>query len=249
MNKSSYAKKAFACMPKISAITAEGLFRHDVVKFLDGEENIGVELGVASGLLSKRLLETNKFKLLFGIDVYGDTHDTNEYKSALSTIGVDARHKLIRLTFEDAVDLFPDNYFDFIYVDGFAHTGEEGGKTLVDWYKKLKIGGIMSGDDYHTDWPLVMWAVNHLALQLGTEINLTERTQSEKYSLYPTWFFRKEKEIESSIMPLDPRLLYIAKKERIRIQNIRMSPLHKFSRQLLQKIKRVAGKMWPHKTR
>lgn len=43
----------------------------------------------------------------------------------------------------------------FIYVDGYAHTGEDRGKTLFDWYPKLKIGGLMAGDDYHDDWPLV----------------------------------------------------------------------------------------------
>jgi len=245
MNKSSYTKIALECMPTVETHIAKGSYRHDVVKLLDGSENIGIELGVASGLLSKRLLETNKFKLLFGVDVYGDIHDTIEYKNALNTIGIAENHKLIRLTFDDAADLFPNDYFDFIYIDGFAHTGEEGGKTLVDWYGKLKVGGIMSGDDYHTDWPLVMWAVNHFASQLNVTINLTERTQTDRYSLYPTWFFRKESEIDPSSLPLDGRLVTIAKHERTRIHRLRMSPLYRFLHRLLHLTQRMIARIRP----
>ena len=43
------------------------------------------------------------------------------------------------MTFDDAIDLFEDQFFDFIYIDGFAHTGEEGGETLIKWYRKLKV--------------------------------------------------------------------------------------------------------------
>jgi hypothetical protein len=224
-------------MPGLKTETAAGLYRHEVANYLAGSENIGIELGVATGAFSKRLLETRKFKILFGVDTYGDIHDTNEYKNALNTIGIDANHKLLRLTFDDALDIFPDEYFDFIYVDGFAHTGEEGGKTLVDWYRKLKIGGIMSGDDYHTDWPLVMWAVNHFAIQIGAHVTLTDRTQNERYSKYPTWFFKKTKHFDSSTAPLDKRLVHIAGVERERIHRLRMSPLLRFKRKVFWAIK------------
>ena len=30
---------------------------------------------------------------------------------------------------------------------------------MFDWYKKLKIGGIIGGDDFHSDWPLVKLTV------------------------------------------------------------------------------------------
>jgi hypothetical protein len=229
-------------MPKLETHMATELYRHEIANSLAGEENVGIELGVATGLLSKRLLETGKFKILFGVDAYADIHDTNEYKNALRTIGIDANHKLLRLTFNDALDLFPDEYFDFIYVDGFAHTGEDGGKTLVDWYGKLKIGGIMSGDDYHSDWPLVMWAVNHFASQIGAKITLTDKIQDERYSQYPTWFFRKDHEFDPSTAPLDPRLVYIAGIERKRIHRSRMSPLFRFKRHVFRTIRGLVSK-------
>lgn len=239
MNKIAYMKEAFSLMPSILVEEASGLHRHEIVNYLNGNMNIGIELGVASGLLSKRLLDSRKFSVLFGVDVYSDIHDTKEYKSAITTIGLKSNHKLLRLTFEDALDLFPDNFFDFVYVDGFAHTGEEGGKTLVDWYRKLKIGGIMSGDDYHRDWPLVMWAVNHFASQLGAKVTLTDCVQEERYSLYPTWFFKKERGTDESTVSLDQRLVEIAKKERKRIHKLRTSPIVRLKRATLKRIKQL----------
>src|SRR6185437_6750522 len=120
MNKTYYTKQAKKYAPNITTHIYTELYRHDVTNFLSGSNNIGIELGVASGSFAKRLLDTNRFKLLFGVDVYGDTHDTQEYKHALHTIGINAPHKLLRLTFDDALCLFPNNYFDFIYIDGFA---------------------------------------------------------------------------------------------------------------------------------
>ena len=237
MNKNSFKREALARMPKVETYTEKDLYRHDITNYLEGNRNIGVELGVADGCLTKRLLKTGKFQILFGIDTYADIHDTREYKKAINFIGIDASHKLLRLTFDDALDIFPDEYFDFIYVDGFAHTGEEGGRTLVDWYRKLKIGGIMSGDDYHEDWPLVMWAVNHFALQVGTTINLTGQIQSDRYSQYPTWFFKKKQEFNPDLAPLDPRLVKIARIERNRIHRLRMSPISRVKGRAIRAIK------------
>lgn len=28
--------------------------------------------------------------------------------------------------------------FDFVYIDGYAHTGEENGKTIIDWWRKVR---------------------------------------------------------------------------------------------------------------
>ncbi len=239
MNLESFTREAFLKMPKLETRIAEDLYRHEVVNFLSGHENTGIELGVASGLLAKRFLDSGKFALLYGVDVYGDIHDTEEYKIALKTIGLNKNHKLLRLTFEDSLELFPDEYFDFIYIDGFAHTGEEGGKTLVDWYRKLKVGGIMSGDDYHREWPLVMWAVNHFSSQIGAKVTLTGKVQDERYSQYPTWFFQKEEPFTPNDAPLDSRLVQIAKIERNRIHRLRTSSLLRLKRRITGVLKRI----------
>ena len=171
------------------------LHRHECVHFLRTNDCIGIELGVATGHFSKRMVQSGQFKKFYGVDLYEDHHDTHEYKSAIKLVGLDSNYTLLRMSFDEAIDLFDDNYFDFIYFDGYAHTGEEGGKTFSDWYKKLKIGGLFAGDDYHDDWPLVKWAVNDMANQIGCEINLTGKNENTIYNQYPTWFFTKEVEV------------------------------------------------------
>jgi SAM-dependent methyltransferase len=242
MNKRRYIEEAFARMPDVEVRVFPTMQRQGVASLLPCTGNIGIELGVASGSFAKTLLDTGAFSMLFGVDAYADTHDTDEFKRAIRHVGLESSHKLLRLTFDEALDLFPDSYFDFVYVDGFAHTGEEGGKTLADWYKKLRPGGILCGDDYHQDWPLVMWAVNHLASQLGTAVSLTGLSRDERYSQYPSWFLRKDENALASSLTLDPRLVEIARAERVRIHRLRTSRVLAWARRLARFAKVSSGK-------
>jgi hypothetical protein len=194
--------------------------RHDIVCELKSNDNIGIELGVAEGVFSSRMMKSGKFKRFYGVDIYGDRHDTREYISALRNVGLEnPNYHLLRMDFDSALDLFPDEYFDFIYIDGFAHTGEEGGKTILDWYNKLKVGGVIAGDDYHQDWPLVVWAVNKFALQLNQAINITTLTEDVAYCHYPSWYLIK---FDSAVkLTLDPVLVEIARKEKKRVHRNR----------------------------
>ena len=230
------AKKTTA---KIKINLSENMLRHEIVEHLRGSGNIGIELGVAEGVYSKRMMNSNKFARFFGVDVYSDTHDTTEYKRAIKYVGLsDSRYTLLRMTFEDALDLFEDEYFDYIYIDGFAHTGEEGGKSLIDWHRKLKVGGIFAGDDYHDDWPLVKWAVNDFANQLGTDVTVTSREEDSVWSSYPSWFIIKPND---GIVPsLDEQLYKIAMTEKKRIHNKRNGRRVKYQ-QMIGKILKAFG--------
>lgn len=178
--------------PDIPVEIVPNTHRWNVIDSLSGDGNIGIELGVAAGSFSARMVKSGKFQQFFGVDVYGDTHDINEYKKALRTVGLRSNYHLLRMTFDQAIDLFPDNFFDFIYVDGYAHTGEEGGRTLIDWYSKLKPGGVMAGDDYDAQkWPLVVWAVHHLVAQLGLSLKVTDQVEEAVYNRFRSWFFTK----------------------------------------------------------
>jgi len=137
--------------------------RRDVFARILPPNAIGLELGVASGGFSKRLLSENESLFLYGIDMWaGDRgHDTAQYRHALKELSpFYRRSSLIRAKFDEMVPLFEDEYFDFVYVDGYAHTGEEGGQTYKDWFSKVKPFAIIAGDDYHSDWPLVVKAVD-----------------------------------------------------------------------------------------
>lgn len=157
---------------------------------------VGVELGVAAGAFSQIILEKSGLSHLYSIDMWaGDRgHDLEQYKFVIKRlIPFRDRNTIIKARFDEALDVFPDAYFNFIYVDGYAHTGEEGGKTFQDWYPKLKPGGILAGDDYSTDWPLVVQAVDSFLAANNLTLNLTlarEMREEQGYD-YPSWYVVK----------------------------------------------------------
>lgn len=229
-------------MPAVAAVVEKNTQRHHVIELLSGYDNLGIELGVAQGVFAERMVRSRKFREFFGVDVYGDIHNTAEYKAALQRVGLCSRYKLLRMTFDEAVDLFDDQFFDFIYVDGFAHTGEEGGETLIKWYQKLKIGGVMAGDDYHDDWPLVQWAVNHFVTQLGVPLHLTDQVEETQYCRYPSWFFRKHEHRPPGSLKVCPRLREIGRQERERVQRERTGGTSGLRGALLQSLDRAGLK-------
>ena len=55
--------------------------------------------------------------------------------------------KIYREYSHNAVKRFPDNYFDFIYIDA-DHTYQSCLQDIKGWYSKVKKGGVLAGDDY-----------------------------------------------------------------------------------------------------
>ena len=210
-------------MTKVTKLS--GYSRFDLLKLLEGRTNlVGIELGVASGDYSAKMLDSGKFFQFFGVDMYADTHDTEQYKLALTKVGILKNYKLLRMTFDDAIDLFPDHTFDFIYMDGYAGAGLEGGKTLRSWARKVKIGGIIARDDYHEDFPLLKEIVNEMCKQNGLTLMVTEgASDNSAYGNYPSWAVVKTSEMigetsdkflkegEKSALRLDKKKSYAKK--------------------------------------
>jgi hypothetical protein len=166
--------------------------RFDIIKRIKQNNIIGVELGVAEGNFSYKMMESKKFNFFYGVDSYDDfQHDDSEYKNTKNKLSKFSNYQLIRKTFELALDEFEDNSLDFIYIDGFAHEGNDGGNTLNQWLRKLKIGGICAGDDYDDRWPLVKKTVNYHVEKSNVQLFVTKKNISEKYSEFPSWFFYK----------------------------------------------------------
>ncbi len=167
--------------------------RKELPQFLERDGLIGIELGVAAGWYSRRLMETGLFKALYGVDVYGDHHNTKEYIKALKNVGMGKPYWLLRMRFDEALDAFPDEHFDFVYIDGYAHTGEERGKTMFDWFRKVKVDGMIAGHDYHEKWPLVQICVDALSDALGQPVMRTQRSQTpDPQDKFPSWAMFKE---------------------------------------------------------
>ena len=147
----------------------------------------GVELGVASGRFSDCILKTSKLKILFSVDRWTDHHDYNEYKNTVHMLGKhEGRSVILKMTFDEAAPLFQDEIFDFIYFDGYAHTGQDNGKTFIDWWPKLKDGGIFAGHDYDKDkYPQTVEQVDYFV----NKHNLTLHVTNERR--LPSWFCQK----------------------------------------------------------
>ena len=99
------------------------------------------------------------------------------------------------MTFDDALELFPNNSLDFIYFDGYAHTGQNYGDTIIKWSKKLKKNGIMSGDDYDIKWELNKEIIDNFANDNNLEIFITDK--NKKKHLYSSWFIKVNKKIRT----------------------------------------------------
>ena len=130
--------------------------RTDLAKLFKGA---GVEVGVAQGRFAGHILGTNPgVTMLYGVDPYKPLRDYRDYTkiSTFQKLKDDAyervkpfgnRHEFLHTISMEAVKQFNDDYLDFVYIDG-NHDYDHVTEDITEWLKKLKPGGIMSGDDY-----------------------------------------------------------------------------------------------------
>ena len=89
---------------------------------------------------------------------------------------------------EKAADMFPDEYFDFIYIDA-DHSYEGVVRDLKAWWPKIKKGGLFCGDDYIPDDGDI-WLTGQgdpvYAGKFGVRKAVNEFVDSNKLSLYET---------------------------------------------------------------
>jgi len=177
-----------------------GFDRYDIVRLLHGDDNVGVELGVAAGTFSERMIRSGRFRLFIGIDAYADPghaesqyqHNVSQYKAVLRRMGLASNYRLLRMEFEEALDLFDDRHFDLVYYDGYTENARKACKAMLSWYAKLKPGGVIAGGDYHPDRPLLCEAVNEFARRSGEELMVTTVAEADiAFARYPTWCVRR----------------------------------------------------------
>ena len=143
-----------------------------------------IELGVAAGKFAEEMLTIAASIEYIGIDRWSDHHNEQEMGLAISRIP-SHRGGIIRATFEEVASKIPDSEADMIYIDGYAHTGQEGGETLRDWYPKLKPGGIFAGHDYCPKYQPTIDAVDAFVAEHGLELIIIDELP------HPSWWVRK----------------------------------------------------------
>jgi len=119
------------------------------------------EVGVYRGQFSRALLNRTSTDLYLidiwrkiSIDEYDDgTNSDTSYQYCLDNVaGYEDRAFMLRIRSEQIVDLFPDEFFDFIYIDS-NHAYDYVKRDIEMWYPKVREGGIISGHDWlDIDW-------------------------------------------------------------------------------------------------
>lgn len=117
------------------------------------------EVGVRLGEYFDKLLCKN-VKEAYGVDIWRSTDSLgqndnlynqnvldDQYKTVFNKYLNDNRVRLIREFSVNAATFFPDEYFDFVYIDA-DHTYDAVKSDLQAWYTKVKIGGVLAGHDY-----------------------------------------------------------------------------------------------------
>jgi len=155
----------------------------------------GVEVGVCHGKYSKILCEANPKLELKSIDPYievyqdprtiriGQKKQEELFREATELLKT-YNCKIIRKTSLEAVIDFPYESLDFVYIDG-SHEFDYVMCDIIEWGKRVRKGGIISGHDYNKTYTGVVRAVNNYAYvhKIDT-IYLTNNNT-------PSWWFKK----------------------------------------------------------
>jgi hypothetical protein len=175
-------------------IQPEETSAYGLIKFLKEKTNpIGLEIGVYNGINTRTLLKSVPGLTLYGIDPYiiftdwngrlthhSDDPDRAEVVADKLLSPFKERFVKIKKTSDEALTMFQNNFFDFIFIDGL-HTYEQ---VLVDcknYYPKLKQNCVFSGHDYNTIAG-VRQAVNEFAESVNKNILL---------EINDVWYFIK----------------------------------------------------------
>ena len=129
--------------------------RDDLPQFFkDMGYKVGVEIGVWGGEFGKILCSTGL--KLYGVDPYAyeptltvyrkQENMDNAYAVAKETLK-DCDYTIIKKHSMEALEDFPDESIDFVYIDG-NHMYKFVMEDIVGWTKKVKKGGAICGHDY-----------------------------------------------------------------------------------------------------
>ncbi len=148
------------------------------------KNSIGVEIGVFKGEFSRIILQVVDPQLFYLIDPWegkiesGDKNgnniefiDGNEYyiSDIIKGFLFLPQIKILK-HYSDIINLFPNNYLDWIYIDG-AHDYSTVKHDLVSSYDKIKQNGYIMGHDYTTKmFPDLVRAVDEFCLEYNLNI-------------------------------------------------------------------------------
>jgi len=122
------------------------------------------EIGVHNGQNASELMNELDLSVIYLVDPYVAYVDKEpEHWFIYDSIMVDSiraiaesnislrpdgyKAKFIRMPSLKAMELFPDNMFDFVYIDAL-HSHPHVDNDINVWYNKVKTGGVLGGHDW-----------------------------------------------------------------------------------------------------
>ena len=130
------------------------------------------EIGVWKGGTTKRILRSTSLEEYWGVDPWLVMPDGSKVQKKRKQWQWDGYHlyccnlmcyfpqlKILRMTSELATSLFPDSYFDMVYLDA-RHECKDVYEDIGFWLPKVREGGILAGHDYGGKWTGVIEAVH-----------------------------------------------------------------------------------------
>ena len=120
------------------------------------------EIGVHGSNLTKYILRTeqcfNLIKEYWAIDPFLAWEEMSGTQNEWDAHYIHAcrlarwfpQHHAVRLTSEEAVEMFDNEHFDLVYIDA-DHRYEAVKRDIEMWLPKVKLGGILAGHDYHIE--------------------------------------------------------------------------------------------------
>jgi hypothetical protein len=157
--------------------------RDELIEILDKKKKF-CEIGVFKGDFSKLILQKMDPEELHLIDIFegqmcsGDKDGNNivwtslesEYENLKKTYSDNKVVTLHKGYSQDILETFPNEYFDYIYIDG-DHSYEGVKKDLIISFKKIKKDGLICGHDYSKAmFPGVVRAIDEFCNQENYEM-------------------------------------------------------------------------------
>lgn len=162
----------------------------------------GAEIGVRAGDYTELLcLNIPTLEKLLAVDpwdvvvedptsaIYGKDAQQHYYEKAKNRLEKYPQVEIVRKLSYEAVRDIPPNSIDFVYIDG-AHTFDYVMLDLIEWTKRVKVGGIVSGDDYYImRRGNVMGAVNaYCEAHNPKALNIYRPAFGDPYPVAQWWF-------------------------------------------------------------
>lgn len=153
------------------------LDRYDNAHFVE----IGTYLGKSVAYLAVEIINRNKNIKVDTIDHYDGSRDGSIYKKHMyhdNLINLKSISHVVNLISGKSTEVaktYPDNSLELVFIDG-SHDYTSIAEDIHAWLPKVKIGGMISGDDY--GWEGVIRAVDELV--------------PDKQTVNHTWYWIKE---------------------------------------------------------